>query len=61
MREVPVTEAVGMVLCHDITKMSPAVKKTGPSGKGTSSGARIFPGSGTWEKNTSMSGSPYPT
>jgi len=34
MREVPVREAVGMTLCHDITKIIPGREKTRAFRKG---------------------------
>ena len=43
MKAIPVSQAVGMVLAHDITEIRQASSRAGHSKRGTSSAKRIFP------------------
>ena len=56
MKEIRTEDAVGHILCHDITQIIKDVKKGCFLRKDTLSGKRIFLFYFLWEKNTYMSG-----
>ena len=56
MKRMKTTEAVGQVLCHDITQIIPGVTKDAVSVRGISSGKKIYRCCSALERTLSISG-----